>query len=351
MKIAYIERNYFQTILHTMAKKTDDTPIEIRTFASYQEIEKLPGFNSEKPHAVNNENYKCLLGDYWIEDEVNCCFQKDNGNLCLEGHKFGFVVKLIDGGITIVGNQCASKRFGADSSIKQDKNKYLNEKRRREKFASLFVLLDNKEQHLVTLNTALNSVQQAQKRVRDFISKLEPATYQALKSMARTNSSAVMVNAITYNKYTDDDGEEKTERRIAPTKLGNLNGMSIFLDSAFSSIRSASNSVKSAYEKAEHVSEKIRAADLDNLTATINDIDRIVSEVGVLLKNETLFFGNDLLLLCFLVDEKSERYKTAKTVLEHGGQVIGKDKAKNLLLEKEKMIKKSLGADRISVRI
>jgi len=46
---------------------------------------------------------------------LGCCREKPNGQLCGEGHKWGFVAKLKDGSITIIGNYCARDKFGADA--------------------------------------------------------------------------------------------------------------------------------------------------------------------------------------------------------------------------------------------
>jgi len=69
-----------------------------------------------------------------------------------------------------------------------------------------------------------------------------------------------------------------------------------------------------------------------------------------MLKEERFFFGNDFSLLCFLVDDKPERYKAARVFLERSGEVVGKDKAKSWLSEKEQEIKKTLNADKIEIQ-
>lgn len=132
-----------------MTDNTEKNLIEVRTFATMQEIESLLGFKED--NRINKDNYERIFGDYWFPDEVRCCREKTNGQLCGEGHKWGFVAKLKDGSITIIGNYCARDKFGADAKIKADRSKYLNEKRRRERLAQLEDLLADKEKVLKKL--------------------------------------------------------------------------------------------------------------------------------------------------------------------------------------------------------
>ncbi|MCG7927986.1 MAG: hypothetical protein JAY67_20900, partial [Candidatus Thiodiazotropha taylori] len=65
----------------------DEKPIEVRTFNTMQEVEKIPKFKNNNP--VNINNYKEVLGDYDFKDEVKCCREKPNGNLCGTEHQYG----------------------------------------------------------------------------------------------------------------------------------------------------------------------------------------------------------------------------------------------------------------------
>jgi len=331
-----------------MAEDTKDDLIEIRTFASMEEIRALPNFREQ--NGVHAENYSRLYGDYWFSDEVKCCFKKPNGHLCGEDHKKGFVVQLKDETITIVGNICARDRFAADARIRTDRNRYINEKRRRHQLQLLEEMLADKEKRLVELDALKARVAAVMERVRKFTDSLGNLTTRKLQDMARTGNSSVSVDAITYKEYTDDEGFKRTERRVAPHRLGGLSGLSIFREHEYLAINSQIADVRDAYRKAETFNENTRTSDLEAVSAALGDCERIALEAEKLEQDENAFFSGDLWLLCFVVDDKAERYKTARIVLERSGEIAGKDRAKSWLAEREQELKQSLGADKIGVQ-
>lgn len=331
-----------------MTDDTEDKPIEVRTFATMQEIESLSGFKADNP--VNKDNYKLIFGDYWFPDEVKCCRQKLNGQLCGEDHKYGFVAILRDDSITIVGNHCANEKFGADARIKVDKNKYLNEKRRRERLAQLQDLLVEKETTLAQLVGLKEDISKIHENIKAFSALLGDQTRRRLQNIARTTNSTISVDAVTYREYIDDDGEKQKERRTVPVTIGSLKGTSIFNIYTFRAINESIRAIEQAYEKAEAITDDVKISEIDSLASSITDFDRVKSEVEKVKREEHAFFNGELGLLCFIVDDKSERYKTARVVLERSGETVGREKAKNWLLEQEKKMKNELEADKIEIK-
>ena len=60
---------------------------------------------------------------YWLlqsREKVFCCVEKAKGQLYKHEHGKGWVAKKTDGTLTIMGNDCANDKFGADSKIFQD---------------------------------------------------------------------------------------------------------------------------------------------------------------------------------------------------------------------------------------
>lgn len=326
----------------------DSEFIEIRTFASPSEIWDLHGFKHD--NGVNRSNYLRLKGDYWFPDEVHCCFLKENGNLCNEGHKWGFVAELADGSFTIVGNNCAITKFGADSKIKADRTKYLNEKRRRERLASLADLLEQKDENLLLLEHKELELLKLKRSVKAFREKLGAQTGQQLIEMAKTGSSAITVLAVSYREYVDDAGEERKERSAASARIGNLSGIRIFNDHLFASIQSGIHAIREAYLAAAQIQNDVKISDLERITSELNSVGRIVEMVADATKEIERFFANDLTLLCFMTPDKSDRYKTARAVLDSQGTDVGKEKAKEWLNEKERELREQLGADKLEIR-
>lgn len=321
--------------------------VEIRTFESFEEIRLLRGFKEN--NGINKGNYKRLIGDYWFPDEVKCCFLKDNGKLCGEDHKFGFVTELTDGSVTIVGNKCAQDKFGADAKIKADSSKYLKEKRRREKLASIKELLAAKEDRLRELGLFKVRLGKVEERVQAFVRSLGDRTARRLKDMARSANARVVVEAINYKEYIDEEGKKRKERRTSPTTLGALNGLSVLSEHAFGAIYSSIRAIEVAYGKAEAIAESATTSAVESVAAALGDFNRVANEVESLEKDEAIFFANNFSLLCFLVDDKTERYKSSRIALERAGMPGGKDRAKTWLAEQEQEIRKALNADKIGI--
>jgi hypothetical protein len=87
-------------------------------FATFEEIADLPVFLRDNP--LTQENYKQIVGWYRLLEKRCCCVQRASGALCATPHNHGWVARLRDGSITILGGDCAKEKFGADSTVFRD---------------------------------------------------------------------------------------------------------------------------------------------------------------------------------------------------------------------------------------
>lgn len=321
--------------------------IEIYTFATIEEIWSLDGFKHDNP--IWKDNYEELLGDYNFDELVSCCFQKDNGRLCGEPHKWGFVARLKDGSVTMVGNHCATDKFGADARIRTDARKYLNEKKRQERLARLVELLEQKEERLTQVGTLRERLRQLRDRMNGITQELGPRTVRRLEEMVKTGRPDVMINAISYREYTDDDGQQKKERSSVPARLGVIAGLPVIGKESFQSIYSAIREVEQAYVRAEELPDNATATQIEKLVKEFNDIDRALIEGEKLFEAEERFLRNDFLLFCFLVDDKGERYKAARIAMDQAGDRGGRERVKEWLFQREKQLRENLKADRLEI--
>lgn len=322
--------------------------IEVRTFETMDEIRSLERFEENNP--VNEDNYDRIIGDYDFAKEVKCCRETSIGRLCGEGHKRGFVASLKDSSISIVGNCCAKDKFGANVTIKADRSKYINEKRRRTRFAEWDLLAAQKEIRLDKLELLRGDLKAVQEEIKCFLDALGEKTRRRLQDMARTANVAISVNAVTYKYYIDEKGEKQKEIRVSPQKLGSLDGLSVFNDQLIRSLYSSLNKIKLAYIAGESITDEIKISELEALINSVNDFDRIETSIQDLRNELVRLFASDLSLLCYLVDDKSERYKSARVALERTGDICGKDKAKVWLSEKDQVLKDAFNADKIEIQ-
>lgn len=146
--------------------------IATRRFRDMEEVERVPGYQPN--HPVSNTNYQCILGYYRLKEEVRCCRVNESGQVCREGHKFGYVVRLIDQSVTVVGNDCATTKFGAGAQIHSDANRMANEIERATRIERLGELLGNREQILRELTEAQARVDAMRTRAHAGIEELGP---------------------------------------------------------------------------------------------------------------------------------------------------------------------------------
>lgn len=321
--------------------------LSIRTFGNIADIESLIGFKRDNP--ISKETYNAIIGDYYLLEEVRCCFQKENQNLCGEKHKWGFVAQLNDGSITILGNNCAITKFDADSKLGSDRARYLNEKDRQERLARLSMLIQQKDTALLQAEKIKSDLLALQSRIHDMRSKLGPQTLRSLESIARSGAGSVSVAGISIRKYVDKKGKEKIERTSSSMRIGSIPDISFLIDSNHRDILVTLNEVKSAYTEAEEISVDAKTSKLTAISSKMNRIESARNLAMGLIEKEERFRNSDLSLLCFLISDRAERYKSAKFALEHLDLPLGKEKAKEWLTLKEREICTKLNVDKIEI--
>ena len=327
----------------------DKQSIEIRTFGSPQEIrDDLPNFIENNP--ISKTSYKRIIGDYHFREEVCCCFEKDNKNLCGEGHKKGWVAELQDGSATIIGNHCAKQKFGADSSLIADRGRYINEKRRLERLSTLNRQIEEKAYRLERLNHLRANLKSLETRVAAVTEQLGSSIVRRLQDMARMQRSDVSITAVKLRPYVDDNGQTKHERSSFLQSVGSLGGLDLIGVLSFSAIFNAIRDVERAYKDADKLDAKPKSKDVNSLANRLNEYDRILRDGDRLLALEQIFLANNFLPLCYLVNDKGDRYKAAKFAMNRSGISGGKDDAKAWLAEQERSIKQQLGINAIEMR-
>lgn len=324
---------------------TDDRQLEIRTFTRQEEIWALPEYKASNP--ITKENYEKLVGDYDFSEEITCCFQKQNGHLCNEGHKRGWVAKLKDHTITVVGNVCARDKFDADARIRADRTRYLNEKRKREKHARLTEILAERNARLKNIEEMKGKLAGLKGRMDGISNDLGTQSRKRLYDMARTGNAAVTITAVNHRDYIDSDGEKKTETRRTKSKFGEILGVKLFVSAEYQSIFSAIKTVEQAFLQAQHLNTDAKTSEVESLVARLEQSDNIVTDIAHFLDLEKQFLRNNFVLLCYLTHDKAERYKAARLAVSMSGGILGKDRAKIWLHEKDNEIRASLSADQI----
>lgn len=320
--------------------------IEVRTFLSWEEISSLNGYQPD--NAVTKQNYKRIRGDYDFEEEVKCCYLKDNGKLCYEDHKRGFVVELHDSSITIIGNTCAKDKFGLESDFRRDSAKYENEKRRREKFASLFALVDQEPAILQSLTDACSRISIVEERMLAFRGLLGTETLQRLDSMRKTGNPQVVVNGIKRREYIDEWGRRKVESTRFPIRIGSIPHLKLFDTYQYVRLQDLAASIKHHFPRARALPANAKVTDVEALVSQLNRHTEIINAAESLERDAELFFGETHFALCYLARDKVERFKMARMVNRESG--LSKEAAKLWLAKADRRFADESNTDAIEIQ-
>ncbi len=321
--------------------------IEIRTFSSPEEISEHPKFVPDSP--INEKNYKKIIGDYHFGEDVLCCFERHQGSLCRQKHKRGWVAERDDGIVTIIGNHCAHIRFGADSRLIADQTLYNNTKRRNERLGKVIQQNEQKEQRLARLGHLQAQLKVLEKKISSTLNEFGDQIARRLRDKARTGNSNVSVTAVKYRDYIDEEGRPKRERSAFRHTLGSLKALDLVQSSSYQSIYRAITEIEGAHYEADELTARSKTSTIEDVARRLNLYEGSLKAGQQLLDLETVFFSNNYFLFCFMINDRGIRYKTGLLAMHQAGILGGKDKAKEWLFEKEKMLKKELGVDAIEI--
>jgi hypothetical protein len=320
----------------------------LRFFPEMAQVRELPGYRPENP--VSALNYKMLVGWYdfsVLHGEEKCCRQKDNGNLCHEGHRHGFVALLADDSISIIGNECAKEKFGAQDQIRIDISRLENERKRRERKAALEVALQNEVVQRERCTAATKKLREVRAQIDQFENSVGKKTFAALRSMAKNGNSTIRVKAKYVREYVEA-GQNKSEVTFATHNVGTLKGVNLLLPDVVHSSASKLARFDNIYASARSLGSDAKANALSKISSALSELDMAAQDAQQLGEVAEQFFKSDLTLLCHLTDDKEEKWKAMRFALEAKGDAISKDRVKTLVTEQNSQLKKSLGATSVS---
>lgn len=335
-----------------MSARPQTELLEIQSFLSMEEVRSISGFLEDHPLRV--DNYDRLIGEYHFREQARCCIVEPGGGICHQGHNHGWVVRDKDGNITIIGNDCARSKFGAESTFVRDSNLFVNEKRRRERLSALIEIMANRPERIARLAATLDSINLLEKRVQELSKGLGPLVMRSIHDMVRAGRSEVFINALTYRWDTDSQGKKTKEVSKVRTALGSLDHIELTTNGVFNDIRDGVNDIVRAFSEAAALETELNVTNkgrgIDRLVTRLQDYDRVVQLGRELLNKEERFWQNDFRLLCYLNRAPIERSKASSVALRFGqGKRRQKEDSGSWLSTYDDHIRKSLNADSIEI--
>lgn len=320
--------------------------VVVRTYLSEQEIRDEPGFKEDNP--VSKDNYSRLIGDYRLPEQIRCCIQKKpSGGLCKKAHNYGFVVRLTDESVSIIGNKCGTTHFDAQSKVARDMALYTNAKRRQEALERVAELLKDKDDSLARLHSLRGALQAASSRVDTYRQQFGDACANQLSRLAQGGTGAVIV--MGERVRLDEDGNRSYDPRDRfAIPVGALKGVTVFRPGQFRNAQDELRKVALAFGKAQRMDGSEKTTELAAVAADIADFPRVVGLCEDLLKAEQEFASSDWSPLPFLVRDLSDQYKLARIACIQAGRHVGKEAAKTWLQTLERTLRTQHGVDRLS---
>lgn len=319
---------------------------DVTCFETFAEIRTLKDYREANP--LNVDSYASIVGYYNLPERVYCCVEKANGQLCHHEHGKGWVVRKVDGSLTIMGKDCANDKFGADSKIFRDINHVRNALRRQERLSKISTHLAVRDERVRDLHLQRQALDAMRVRTKMFLDELGPKVTLRLLGMARSRNGDVVVTGV---KYRDDlnDPKAKQERSTLRHRLGTLAGLSCLSQDAYAPLYTGIASILDAYDAAANLGEKPSKGIVDALATRLDQYEPLVRGVQALAQEETRLLANQMLLLCFLVDDRTERPRCARKAMQQANIPGGRDHAKTWLSEQDALLAAQLGMQRIEI--
>jgi hypothetical protein len=320
--------------------------IQVRTFQSEEEIRQQPGFLENA--LVAKGNYARLLGDYRLPERLSCCLQRAAGHRCSVKHNYGFVVKLKDETVSIIGNQCGNTTFGAESALAKDMKLYANEKARQEALRRLGEILAMREAAESSVAGMYSQLKDLTERSRKRLTEFGDYAAHRIRAMSRVESNRVTVTGVRLRPYVED-GQNKTERTTIEITAGTLLGLSIFRSELVTSLQETLRGIAAAYREAETLDGSATTTTLSRVASAVSQLESVLRNGQELLAAEGSFERCDWSCLPFLAKETGDRVRLARMALTQANLPSNKDRGKEYIHRLEMDLKSRHGVQKLEI--
>lgn len=315
-----------------------------KLFVHYHEIESRENFDPEC--GVTRENFKSLVGEYQLPEDVRCqVFQATTGN-CGRKHQHGWLGRIADGREGLIGGHCAVKYFNAHEHFASERNRVRREISISHSLEVLHSLLDESGAYSSRLETQVSRLRFLRQSRKELLADLPKSIQKSLEDMAKTSNRSVGVQ-IQYREV-DDEGKEQVE--WVDQSLGSIAGIGIWNYQSLGSIFSNLKEIRKVFDEVE-LSRSAGERKLKRWADTLNGLSAEASRIDELQQEFEQFtdVGN-LALLIFIASNRDERIEAAKVALSYGGnQSPTSSDAKGLIDQYEKKIRENNGNRNIRV--
>ena len=281
---------------------------------NYDEVLGLPGFLEK--NLITPENFDSVFSDYQIRDrDMHCCLLSDRG-LCNHKHNFGYVIQLKDGTLSIMGNDCAEKKFGANGGIIQGINLYENTKEAEKKLGKVFDFAIRFDEYTERLGNIVVKL----KNIEDFYFNLKLSivsrNYLKLNERYKASNTKVEVKTYKLGKPDPDNPNEEALIYMGTHTIGHISSLSIFDDRNFKEFEKKVSKLREALRDAlkshnqiiegEKIQPAVVRKRVNTILSQLNSFEEVESIINSRISDIEKFKKTDPQILCYLTDDYEE---------------------------------------------
>ncbi len=303
------------------------------SFSNFIDIEKRKNFSLNQE--ISPDNFKELVGEYILSEEVTCQVRTKSG-ICHQNHKKGWLGVTKDGNEALIGGHCASKYFKADKLFIIEKKRVRSEIDRKKYIDKIKQLCANPLEfmgELISLRKAIINT----RKLFDELNKLLPNIVLVFIDDARkTKRWEIKVDILK--------GDNQGSKRWIPDTLGNIKSLPYK-----SEISTTIEKIKILIEKYEEVCkidpDTLSTPKLKNLLAIFNEKEDIEKNTTKLSEQVNKFIKTEnfenLIYTCNDIDDE---FILAKAIMILTNSKVLSDGHINLRIRRIKeRIEKRLG--------
>lgn len=323
-----------------------------RKFSSLQEIEAEPGFIEKNP--VDESCFDHPLGHYEFPNKasyVKCCHKKPNGRLCRRAHGWGFVVRLSDGTLSLLGNICQRTKYDEAGDARKKFIRYNNQRVRTEQLSHLKREMEQETERLAELEEIDQALTLLNQKIRKFEADIGPVAVARLKEMRRSDRRDIVIDSLhrTYNdEYDPDDPYDfEYEDTWYSHKVGFIAGLEVF-SLAREQIASGIEQVRSAYQFIDQIDDQLKPKQIKVLNEKFKAYNTVKKGWPRIQATAARFFSQDFLPMVFLSDDRGSQVKAMRLRMKATGKSISVSAAEKAVDKAYDHLVNKLGAERIT---
>src|SRR5690606_3349027 len=211
-------------------------------------VEALPDFVPN--NTFDKDQYDTAVHDYVGSGmEFNCCLIKPGNRLCNQPHDWGYVVRLKDGTLSIVGHECIFNDLQPDSHIWKNIAQFRRDRDHRLLVESVERAAKKMRERIPVLDTYLEHLSDVQKFLHTLREKYGDKLYGELVRRAKTTGTNFGVFVAIKEIEELPNKKTRTNRRRVWHNVGSIRGIALFEPGRIRNLRERIEATKRFYSE------------------------------------------------------------------------------------------------------